>query len=427
MGCIVKTGNGVVMKVLWICNMPLPGAVEAFGLKKEFGGGWLQAEAKLLMENRKVELYACFADRKSRVLKKVYDGSMTHYAIPRIIPSLFVYDSTMEQYFDRIITEVKPDFVHIHGTENTIGLAAMKSHPELTYVVSIQGVLTYIAKHECSTIPYWAKWSLSPFVFLKRNGAGVMRKRHLTGSRNELETIKRAQYILGRTSFDKTFAQNYGSQAEYVLSREHLRDSFYASSWNYYLCQKQTILFGGGVSPLKGLHSVLQAMPDILRKYPQAQLRVIGGKLPETVFMSGYGLYIKRLISKYSLEENVEFLGSLEERDVVNEMKKANVFVSASSIDNSPNMLGEAMLMGVPCVASYVGGIPDMVENGKSGILYQHDAPYMLASAVKDLFDSEEFAKRISEGAKARAEVLHGENNINQTMELYCRIFESVR
>lgn len=64
----------------------------------------------------------------------------------------------------------------------------------------------------------------------------------------------------------------------------------------------------------------------------------------------------------------------------------SSVFVSVSTIENSPNSVGEAMLFGCPVVSSCVGGVLDMLEHGQEGFLYQASAPYMLAWYVGCVF-----------------------------------------
>ena len=89
------------------------------------------------------------------------------------------------------------------------------------------------------------------------------------------------------------------------------------------------------------------------------------------------------------LERNVVFTGPLDEEKMCQRYLKSNVFVCPSSIENSPNSLGEAMVLGVPCVASDVGGVSDMLKHKEEGFVYQTDAPYMLAHYVCEIFENE--------------------------------------
>ena len=82
----------------------------------------------------------------------------------------------------------------------------------------------------------------------------------------------------------------------------------------------------------------------------------------------------------------VTFLGSLSGKQMKENYLKANVFVLPSTIENSPNSLGEAMLLGLPCAAADVGGVTDMLESGSEGIVFQGTAPYMLSDAIEKIF-----------------------------------------
>lgn len=407
------------MKVLWICNMPMPGACEAFHLRVGHGGGWLYAEAKMLV-SRGIDLFCCFADRHCDTLQKAFDGELTHYRVPRRKMSLFAYDPSMDFYFDKIVQETQPDLVHIHGTENATALSLMMSHPELTYIVSIQGILTNIKQHECCGIPFWGKRSINPFALVQGKGAALLQFRHRKGSKNEIRILERADYILGRTMFDEFFSGHVNNTAKYVRAHEHLRDGFYINKWSLNTCRKHSILVCSTM-PLKGLHFAIEALSLVAEKYPDVQLRIIGKTRKNRLNITGYDLYIDALIKKYNLDEHIVFLGSINENSVINEMKEAHVFALTSTIENSPNMLGEAMMIGTPCVATFVGGVPDMIDHLKDGILYQHDAPYMLAGWIERIFADSDLCVKLSEAARKKARQLYDQENIDEIIDVYNR------
>ena len=118
------------------------------------------------------------------------------------------------------------------------------------------------------------------------------------------------------------------------------------------------------------------------------------------------------LLTKYKLENKVSFLGPLDEHKMIEEYQKAHVFICPSSIENSPNSLGEAQLIGTPVIASYVGGIPDMVQNGKTGILYRFEEIEMLAEYIKQIFENDKLAKYLSENEIREAEKRHDKETI---------------
>lgn len=211
----------------------------------------------------------------------------------------------------------------------------------------------------------------------------------------EIEMIKEAKHIIGRTSWDRARTWAINPCAEYHFCNETLRPEFYdGSKWNYNKCNKHTIFLSQAGYPIKGLHQVLKAMPIILRHYPDASIRVAGGDitkcstLSEKLRLSGYGKYIKKLIKKVGMEGKVTFTGNLNAQQMKQEYLRANVFICPSTIENSPNSLGEAQILGTPCVASYVGGIPDMMEGNEKN-LYRFEEIEMLAEKVCKVFVEE--------------------------------------
>ena len=113
----------------------------------------------------------------------------------------------------------------------------------------------------------------------------------------------------------------------------------------------------------------------------------------------------------------------LNEKEMVDMYLRSNVFLCPSSIENSSNSLGEAMLLGVPCIASYVGGIPDLLKNKEEGFLYQHNDSMMLAYYIMQIFKDSQLAKTLSEKARLKASTTHSkEINTNTLISIYNKI-----
>jgi glycosyltransferase involved in cell wall biosynthesis len=148
-------------------------------------------------------------------------------------------------------------------------------------------------------------------------------------------------------------------------------------------------------------------MPDILAFYPEAHIYV-GGQppLPQTEAekekgISPYGVYISNLMRELDLENKVTFLGPLSEEAMAKQFLSSHVFVSASVIENSPNSVIEAAMLGVPVVSSYVGGVANMLKDKESALFFQSDAPYMLAYYVCSIFGDDALAASLSANASA--------------------------
>ena len=127
------------------------------------------------------------------------------------------------------------------------------------------------------------------------------------------------------------------------------------------------------------------------------------------------------------MEENIKFTGYLNAEKYKEELLKSNVYVQASSVENSSNSLGEAMILGVPCVASYVGGTPDMLIDKEEGFLYPYTEPELLAYYISKYFDDDNLC--IEKGNKARTHAIKRHswsNNAKSILEIYKNITTKV-
>ena len=132
---------------------------------------------------------------------------------------------------------------------------------------------------------------------------------------------------------------------------------------------------------------------------------------------------MRKLIKKNNLKDNIIFLGGLSAQEMKDTMLKSNVFILPSSIENSPNTLGEAMLLGVPCIAADVGGVRNMATDKKDALIYPFDENYMLPFYVDKIFGDAEFAAFLSENAREHAEITHNkELNYIRLMEIYTEL-----
>ena len=106
-------------------------------------------------------------------------------------------------------------------------------------------------------------------------------------------------------------------------------------------------------------------MGEVVKTNPDATLAVPGKSFltVDGLRRSSYQKYLADLTLRFGLEEKIEFLGSHTAQGMKEAFLEANVFVLPSTIENSPNSLGAAMLLGVPCEASAVGGVTTMMTH----------------------------------------------------------------
>jgi len=156
--------------------------------------------------------------------------------------------------------------------------------------------------------------------------------------------------------------------------------------------EKFRIICVSHLKKIKGLGYLIEAMPEILAKFPQAKLILIG-EGPER----------KKLefqIARLGLQDRVELKGKLTNQAIPEELQKAEVFVLPSLSEGLGISILEAQACGVPVIASKVGGILDIIEDRKTGILIEPKNPRQIAQAIIKIFSQPEFAQKLIQNAK---------------------------
>lgn len=423
------------MKILWIVNVKLPIICKKQGVSNEINvGGWLDRISQGILEKQNTELYVCYPYLKKEEgqFENLYYQSLTYD--PKAMRLGKLKDNIGIEEAEKILTSINPDIIHIHGTEFQYSYffaeAAKRIGMDNRLTISIQGMVGIYAKHVGLGLPERVrKGSTLRELFLNSNVQSVI-DNFIRRGIYEAKTIKIAKHIIGRTSWDRACTYRINPAAKYHHGNETLREIFYTGEWNPHNCIKHRIFISQATYPVKGFHIFLDALSDIKKFFPDVSVHVAGGNPTQGDWLGGstYGHYLKCKMKSLGLRSCIKFCGNLNAEQMKYEMLEANVFVSPSTIENSPNSVGEAMLLGVPIVSSNVGGVSDLLNDKIEGYLYQSDAPYMLAYYVMQCFKNDNLCQKIGKAAKERATVTHNyERNISELLDLYIKINEIKR
>ncbi|MFA4965617.1 MAG: glycosyltransferase family 4 protein [Thermoleophilia bacterium] len=301
----------------------------------------------------------------------------------------------------RIIARVGPDLIHVHGSESFLGLALAGS--AVPSVLSLQGIVHAIWRQAAAGLGAADLLRLSMTRdFL--HGYGLLHdlRRYRVRARTELKILTLCDAYLGRTAWDRGVLRAVRPDARYYRSDEILQPVFYGQRWED-PGPAAPIFCTSGASPFKGLETLLDAVAALQGTSAEpVRLRVAGA-------VRGGALWplLKRRLADSRLRGRVDLLGVLDPPAILAELRAASVYVQPSHADNSPNALCEAMLVGLPCVASRVGGIPSLIEDGQSGLLCPDREPRMLAQAIGRLLVDRGQAARLGAGAHEAARVRH--------------------
>jgi len=161
---------------------------------------------------------------------------------------------------------------------------------------------------------------------------------------------------------------------------------------DYGLKKPTVLLHVGRFNEQKNHKGLLEAFSRILKSHPDCCLQLIGdGNLEEET---------KQYAEALGIGEKVLFLGN--QSNVYPFLQNADVFLLPSRYEGMPMTIIEAMGTGLPIVASAVGGVPDMMTDGESGMLVSCE-PEAVAQAVCTLLESEDLRQTIGQAAKAKS------------------------
>lgn len=414
------------MKLAWLCNMT-PGVVSRC---RGIGGGGLWLDHVLddlcTRQDISVRLFCPGGTEEGQV-----DGKTSYVLFTEGAPQK--YRKQLEDLFYEQLQRFQPDVIHIWGTEYGHTLAMVNAAQRLGWenrvAISIQGLCSSCARHYCEGIPESVCHRYSLRDFLKRDNLLGQQKQFVRRGKLERQALEKAGHVIGRTDSDRAVTGQINPHRRYHFCNETLREGFYQDVWRYSGCKKHRIFLSSALFPFKGAHYLLEAMPLVLAEFPDAEIAVTGDSffktsLPARLRQDYYHRYLARLADKNNLGDKIHFLGALNEQQMKQAFLDCNVFVLPSTIENSPNSLGEAMLLGVPCVAADVGGVSNMLHPGQ-GYVYQSTAPYMLAHYITEVFRQQERAEEM--GARARLQALETHNpekNMRDLLEIYRVIAE---
>lgn len=398
------------MRVLWFSVTP--SLFNPFS-NSHNGGGWIASLEQIVRNSDVIDLGIAFYFGNDY---NVYDNDgVKYYTLPNdhrsLIQRLVASDDTnarIDRYL-KIADDFKPDIIHVFGSENDFGLICDKT--DIPVVIHMQGSLP----------PYHN--ALFPVGMNKSDflsGRGLTWRRRLIGWRSErsfrrkaereTEILKNCRYFMGRTAWDKNIVKLFNPSAMYYHCEEALRDSFINGDkvWKYRERTKMLIVSVISNPWYKGV--------DLILKTAKLLKVNVGLDFEWAV----YGVSdIRFFENKYGIKAhdvNVDIKGSVGKETLVDALCDASCYVHTSYIDNSPNSLCEAQYLGVPVLATYVGGIPSLVEDGHTGILFPANDPYTLAGHLQVIHNNRQFSENLGNVARRIAIDRHNPDSIGASL-----------
>ena len=419
------------MRVLWFTNSSCN-----YGKRNSYnGGGWMTALQEgitnsAILREEKIELGISFVMNDQP--EKVEQHGVIYYPVPlavkskkdKILDALHPNDVHRDEvlwyhyisHFKRVIDDFQPDVIEIFGSELYMGLASFSTNKPC--VLHIQGLLSqcihiflppgvsrmkYIFKD--GLLKAWGNWQ-----FLNYWNRSVYREKCI---------LKNVFHVIGRTDWDRLVMKTLNPQALYHYGGELLRAEFY-DILDRNIPKKLTIVSIISLPLYKG-YDLLLKIAYILKYEVKMdyEWKVYGNVDPK----------LAEALTKIKHEQvNVKLCGVASATQLKDAILGATVYVHPSYTENSPNSICEAQILGVPVVATNVGGINSLVEEGKSGLLFPATDPYIGAAHILRLYMDMQANIAIGENARNIALLRHDKCTIvKQLIQTYKYVIQNDR
>ena len=400
------------MKVL-ICN-------NHFNMKNtapsnQISGAWITNLIQEISKDDNIELNILM---RGNFLETTEKNGISYHVLP---VNTMNREVVALKHIHNVLNAVKPDILHVEGTEMLFArrvFDAFDGHK----VVSIQGLVSEIAKYEFTELNLYyfiqnKLWKAVIIYLMIRLNFYI---RFYPKISNESKILTKGSNFIGRTDWDCAHLKSVNKAAKYFDCPRVISEEFMNANW-YYKNKNSTdfkvVFIGNCSTPRKGLHIAVRALILLLERNKNITVRIAGQK-PKSTRIPRYIDLVNELIKYHNVQEYIQFTGPLDRAAMAKELMNCDAYLLPSVIENSPNTLAEAMMVGVPIVAAAVGGVPSMVQDDREALLYRAEDSAMAAFQLERVLNSEVTSKRLSTAAKKRALSRHDVNSIKGKMKL---------
>lgn len=410
------------MRVLWFSNSP----AAAYENKVKGTGGWMVSLDKAIQN--KVDLHVAYLYPYKQAPFK--NGQTTYHPIysGNILLKRFIgkYRRNALSEYLRVIDDVKPDIIHIHGSENTFHSILL--HVDIPVVLSVQGNLTvyaykYLSGFHGQYLNFKrGKCSLKSIILGRQSyldGWDFLRKM----SKIEQKNLLQLKNVIGRTDWDYRITRVLAPNSTYFVCNEALRDSFYTHVWNNpYLSGRVVIHTTNGDNYYKGFETLCHCLHLLNSIGMDVEWRVAG-----VAEESAINRITKKFLKQNYPQKGLRLMGSLDEHGLVDSLLSSHLYVMPSHIENSPNNLCEAMILGLPCIATHAGGTASILKDHEEGFIIQDGDPWVMAGAIIEMINNREQAVMYGQNARKTALKRHNrETIVEELLETYQTIINAV-
>ncbi|HEV9035871.1 MAG TPA: glycosyltransferase family 4 protein [Puia sp.] len=280
------------------------------------------------------------------------------------------------------------DVIHVHGTEMQLATSVMEAQTGTPYIISIQGILSlYKDKLPQKFSKRYLYWSLA--------------------SRYEKQEVRYSPNFFCRTDWDQHFVRHFQPRASITTCWEMLRPDFFQYRHSF---TGKGILFMGGDNPLKALTLCLKVFGHLIVRQPDLRLHIVG-----SVNAAAYRRLVHNIDARPLSTDNVVFHGALDAQGICRLYTECFCLYHPSLIDNSPNSVCEAQVAGLPVIATRVGGVPSLIDDGRTGLLIRKNDEAGHVATLERLYRDSGLQRWISRNSREVARQRHDTATILET------------
>lgn len=414
------------MKVLWF-EVTQPSRYKDNGLVI---GGWQDSLENVVRDCADIELYIAFETKDNLAQKKIVDG-VTYIPIcngknfvNRINEKLNwnLRIQNLKHVMKKIVNEVNPDLIQVFGTEWPYGLVA--DITDKPVVIHIMGALVqysnalyapgFSSNDLVRSIPFWNVWKKLKFA--------REQKIFLHQVNCEKEVWKKVKFYMGRTEWDRNLSKIMHPDRIYFHVEEALRPEIMKdeTGWNFSPKQKVQLISTGCSTFWKGPDMMLRTA-KILKDSQFDFEWIVAGKLPSDIKHC-----VEKKLGTTFEENNIKLIGFTKPSDLRKNLCQSTLYVHTAYVENSPNSICEAQILGVPVVSTNVGGISTLL--GEEGTMVPANDPWQMANAIIELTHDKEKMERFSKNGREKALKRHNTENIkSQLLDCYNNIIKKTK
>ena len=302
-----------------------------------------------------------------------------------------------------VITDFQPDCIMVWGTEFANGLSVLDVAGSIPVLFFIQGVLGRIANYPLGLLGNTELFRYTGVIgLLKSFHFKLNNRKQKKQARLEAEMVRCSSGIVLDNEWAASYYRNVAPQTRLYRCALPVNRIFWEERYEEKVRVPHTIFAIDGSNPAKGIFNLICAIALVKRSFPDVRLYIpgaISSRKPTILFESPYYTYLKRLIKKFQLAENVEFCGRLSPEQMKEKIDSCAVFVMPSCVENHSSSLREAMYCGAPCISALVGSVDEFTSFGKDALTYRYNEYDVLAAHISSLFSDEKYAQEIGKEA----------------------------